>query len=80
MPEIVAHRALVFRLLVKGNVDSGNEIALLVFGTVFGTTARIWYVIHGIEAEVPRYPSKQLNKMASWLLKILAKLTTTRHS
>ena len=26
MPEMVAPRALVFRLLVKGNEDSGNEI------------------------------------------------------
>ena len=26
MPEMVAPRALVFRPLVKGNVDSGNEI------------------------------------------------------
>ena len=28
MPEMVAPRALVFRPLVKGNEDSGNEIAL----------------------------------------------------
>ena len=27
MPEMVAPRALVFRPLVKGNEDSGNEIA-----------------------------------------------------
>ena len=30
MPEMVALRALVFRPLVKGNEDSGNEFAILV--------------------------------------------------
>ena len=29
MPEMVAPRALIFRLLVKGNEDSMNEIATL---------------------------------------------------
>ena len=27
-PETVSHKALVFRLLVKGNEDSGNEIGI----------------------------------------------------
>ena len=31
MPEMVAPRALVFRPLVKGNEDSGNEIVTSVF-------------------------------------------------
>ena len=36
MPEMVAPRALVFRPLVKGNEDSGNEIVrALVFGMHF---------------------------------------------
>ena len=42
MPEMIAPRALVFRPLVKGNEDSGNEIAfvlvrihLLTYATAF---------------------------------------------
>ena len=48
MPEMVAPRALVFRPLVKGNEDSGNEIAPFVIYVLRWVFKRVIYVVRKI--------------------------------
>ena len=53
MPEMVAPRALVFRPLVKGNEDSGNEI--VASRSIICLNLRLWQIIYLRDTDKSRY-------------------------